>query len=74
MDLATARACTVTSLNIQTAGVDAAAVSVQAALRGLSPNDTLVLVNGKVVFKHPYGISPWGGDGGFYYGRLTYTF
>lgn len=47
VDLATALANSVPSLNIQTTGGDAAAVSIQAALRGLSPNDTLVLVNGK---------------------------
>jgi iron complex outermembrane receptor protein len=35
------------SLNIQGFGSDTAALTVSAALRGLSPNDTLVLVNGK---------------------------
>jgi iron complex outermembrane receptor protein len=37
----------VPSLNIDTSGGDAAAVQILAALRGLSPNDTLVLVDGK---------------------------
>ena len=37
----------VPSFNVQQYGADAAALTVQAALRGLSPNDTLVLVNGK---------------------------
>jgi iron complex outermembrane receptor protein len=35
------------SFNAQPFGFDAAALTVSAALRGLSPNDTLVLVNGK---------------------------
>jgi iron complex outermembrane receptor protein len=47
VDLAESLATTVPSLNVQTNGGDAAAVQVLAALRGLSPNDTLVLVNGK---------------------------
>ena len=46
-DLAQALATSVPSLNIQTNGGDIAALNIQAALRGLSPNDTLVLVNGK---------------------------
>ena len=46
-DLAGALQVSVPSLNIQTNGGDAAAIQVLAALRGLSPNDTLVLVNGK---------------------------
>ena len=46
-DLASALQSSVPSLNVQTNGVDAAAVQVLAALRGLSPNDTLVLVDGK---------------------------
>ena len=37
----------VPSFNVQQYGADSAALTVQAALRGLSPNDTLVLVNGK---------------------------
>jgi iron complex outermembrane recepter protein len=37
----------VPSFNVQQYGSDTAALTVQAALRGLSPNDTLVLVNGK---------------------------
>ena len=37
----------VPSFNVQQYGADAAALTVQAALRGLNPNDTLVLVNGK---------------------------
>jgi iron complex outermembrane receptor protein len=46
-ELAQSLATSVPSLNIQTNGGDAAAVNIQAALRGLSPNDTLVLVDGK---------------------------
>ena len=46
-ELATSLATLVPSLNIQTTGGDAAAVQIQAALRGLGPNDTLVLVDGK---------------------------
>jgi len=46
-ELATSLAVSVPSLNIQTNGGDAAAVNIQAALRGVSPNDTLVLVDGK---------------------------
>ncbi|HEY2047847.1 MAG TPA: TonB-dependent receptor [Caulobacteraceae bacterium] len=46
-DLAGALTVAVPSLNIDTQGGDAAAVQVLAALRGLSPNDTLVLINGK---------------------------
>jgi iron complex outermembrane receptor protein len=46
-DLASALATSVPSLNIQTNGGDAAAVEIEVALRGLSPNDTLVLVDGK---------------------------
>ena len=37
----------VPSFNVQQYANDTAALTVQAALRGLSPNDTLVLVNGK---------------------------
>ena len=37
----------VPSFNAQQYGADAAALTVQAALRGLSPNETLVLINGK---------------------------
>jgi len=47
IDLATALATSVPSLNVQTNGGDAAAVEVEYALRGLSPNDTLTLVDGK---------------------------
>jgi iron complex outermembrane receptor protein len=50
-DLATALTVAVPSLNIQTNGGDAAAVHILAALRGLSPDDTLVLVDGKR--RHP---------------------
>ncbi len=46
-DLASALATSVPSLDIQTNGGDAAAVEILASLRGLSPNDTLVLVNGQ---------------------------
>lgn len=46
-DLATALTSAVPSLNIDTNGGDQAGNSIQAALRGLSPNDTLVLVDGK---------------------------
>ena len=37
----------VPSFNVQQYGADTAALTVQAALRGLNPNDTLVLVDGK---------------------------
>ena len=46
-DLASALTSDVPSLNIQTTGGDIAALTIEANLRGLSPNDTLVLVNGK---------------------------
>ena len=46
-DLVQALAQTVPSLNIQTFGFDTAALTVSAALRGLNPNDTLVLIDGK---------------------------
>jgi iron complex outermembrane receptor protein len=47
IDLAASLSSSVPSLNITTSGGDAAAIQVLAALRGLSPNDTLVLVDGK---------------------------
>jgi iron complex outermembrane receptor protein len=50
-DLATSLTTAVPSLNIQTNGGDAAAVHILAALRGLSPDDTLILVDGKR--RHP---------------------
>jgi iron complex outermembrane receptor protein len=50
-DLATALTTAVPSLNIETNGGDAEAVHILAALRGISPNDTLVLVDGKR--RHP---------------------
>ena len=59
-DLATALTSAVPSLNIDTTGGDMAALSIQAALRGLSPNDTLVLVDGK----RRHGTSNLGVDGG----------
>ena len=46
-DLADALASAIPSLNVQGYGSDTAALTIQAQLRGLSPNDTLVLVNGK---------------------------
>jgi iron complex outermembrane receptor protein len=46
-DLASSLSTSVPSLNINNTGGDLAALSIQAALRGLSPNDTLVLVDGK---------------------------
>ena len=46
-DLASALEVAVPSLNIQTNGADAAAVHTLVNLRGLSPDDTLVLVDGK---------------------------
>ncbi len=46
-DLALSLEQNVPSLSINTTGGDIAALTIQAALRGLSPNDTLVLVNGK---------------------------
>jgi iron complex outermembrane receptor protein len=51
VDLAASLTTAVPSLNILTQGGDAAAVQILAALRGLSPNDTLVLVDGKR--RHP---------------------
>jgi iron complex outermembrane receptor protein len=47
IDLASSLETAVPSLNIDANGGDMAALSVEAALRGLSPNDTLVLVDGK---------------------------
>jgi iron complex outermembrane receptor protein len=47
VDLPSALFTEVPSLNVNTTGGDMAALSIQAALRGLSPNDTLVLVDGK---------------------------
>ena len=47
IDLASSLETSVPSLNIDTNGGDMAALSIQAALRGLNPNDTLVLVDGK---------------------------
>jgi len=47
IDLASSLQTSVPSLNIDTTGGDMAALTIQAALRGLSPNDTLVLVDGK---------------------------
>ena len=46
-DLTQALQQNVPSFNVEQYGADSAALTVQAALRGLSPNDTLVLVNGK---------------------------
>jgi iron complex outermembrane receptor protein len=46
-DLASSLTTSVPSLNINNTGGDLAALSIQAALRGLSPNDPLVLVDGK---------------------------
>lgn len=46
-DLATILTSAVPSLNINANGGDQAGLSIQAALRGLNPNDTLVLINGK---------------------------
>jgi len=46
-DLAMALTSDVPSLNIETNGGDIAALTIEANLRGLSPNDTLVLINGK---------------------------
>ncbi len=46
-DLRQALGQTVPSFNAQQIGFDTAALTLSAALRGLSPNDTLVLVNGK---------------------------
>jgi iron complex outermembrane receptor protein len=50
-DLSNALTAAIPSLNLTTQAGDAAAVQVLAALRGLSPNDTLVLVDGKR--RHP---------------------
>src|ERR1700760_290982 len=46
-DLRQALGQTVPSFTAQQIGFDTAALTLSAALRGLSPNDTLVLVNGK---------------------------
>lgn len=46
-DLTQVLAQTLPSLNFQSFGGDTANLTLTAALRGLSPNDTLVLVNGK---------------------------
>src|SRR5271170_5845050 len=46
-DLMTALAAVVPSLQMQTFGFDMAGQTLQARLRGVSPNDVLVLVNGK---------------------------
>jgi iron complex outermembrane receptor protein len=46
-DLASVLATSVPSMNINNTGGDLAGLNVEAALRGLSPNDTLVLVDGK---------------------------
>jgi iron complex outermembrane receptor protein len=46
-DLSNALTVAIPSLNLTTQAGDSAAVQVLAALRGLSPNDTLVLVDGK---------------------------
>ena len=46
-DLSQALQQNVPSFNVEQYGADTAALTIQAALRGLSPNDTLVLVNGK---------------------------
>ncbi|HEY1927530.1 MAG TPA: TonB-dependent receptor plug domain-containing protein, partial [Caulobacteraceae bacterium] len=50
-DLSQSLLAAVPSLNLSTSNADSAAVQILAALRGLSPNDTLVLVNGKR--RHP---------------------
>ncbi len=50
-DLFTALAQNVPSFNARVFGYDTAALTVSAALRGLNPNDTLVLVDGKR--RHP---------------------
>lgn len=46
-DLATSLTASVPSINVEMNGQVASALTVQAALRGLSPNQTLVLINGK---------------------------
>ncbi len=46
-DLMQALSSSLPSFNAQGYGADTAALTLSAALRGLSPNDTLVLVNGK---------------------------
>jgi len=46
-DLVQALSQNLPSFNAQQYGADTAALTLQAALRGISPNDTLVLVNGK---------------------------
>jgi iron complex outermembrane receptor protein len=39
-----------------------------------SNKGTLEPVNGALVWNVPYGFSPYGINGGFYYGRVTFTF
>ena len=46
-DLAQTLAAVVPSLQVATSGGDLSSLTLQAALRSLSPNDTLVLINGK---------------------------
>lgn len=31
-------------------------------------------LNGSLVYNLPYGFAPWGENGGYYYGRVTFTF
>ena len=47
VDLASSLETAVPALNIDANGGDMAALSIEASLRGLSPNDTLVLIDGK---------------------------
>jgi iron complex outermembrane receptor protein len=68
-DLAIALTSAVPSLNINTTGGDMAALSIQAALRGLSPNDTLVLIDGK----RRHDTSNLGVDGGSPYSGSATT-
>ena len=31
-------------------------------------------IDGNRIYNLPYGFAPWGGNGGYYYGRVTFTF
>ena len=68
-ELAQSLATSVPSLNIQQNGGDAAAVNIQAALRGISPNDTLILVDGK----RRHGTANLAVDGGSPYSGAATT-
>jgi iron complex outermembrane receptor protein len=31
-------------------------------------------IDGNRIYNLPYGFAPWGSNGGYYYGRVTFTF